>query len=74
MKHWSPQHQAQIRAAIAHAKRVNPHPFAVFDADNTIWQHDLVESLLGWLSAKQLLKLRMLTPRSYPTHPSKKTP
>ena len=69
MKHWSPQHQAQIRAAIAHAKRDNPHPFAVFDADNTIWQHDLVESLFGWLSAKQLLQLADADPTILPYPP-----
>ena len=51
-QHWSPAHQAKINAAIEHALQNNPHPFAVFDADNTVWQHDLTEALMAWMEIK----------------------
>ena len=48
MTHWSTEHKILIQKAIACAKD-NPHPFAVFDADNTIWKYDLIEALLAWM-------------------------
>ena len=51
-QNWSPAHQAKINAAIEHALQNNPHPFAVFDADNTVWQHDLTEALMAWMEIK----------------------
>ena len=68
MKHWSTQHISQIQTAIEQANNGNPHPFAVFDADNTVWKDDLVESLLGWMSANGSLSLTSTNPNllSYP--------
>ena len=57
MKYWSLAHQDQIEKAIQTAKNGNPNPYAVFDADNTIWKYDLIESLLAWMSVRGLIKL-----------------
>jgi phosphorylcholine phosphatase len=66
MKHWSTEHISQIETAIEQAKSSNPHPFAVFDADNTVWKHDLVESLLGWMAANGSLSLKSTKPEILP--------
>ncbi len=70
MKHWSTERTTQLTEAIERCTRNNPHPFAVFDADNTIWKHDLVESLLGWLSQKGLLHLCDTPSEILPVQPS----
>jgi len=70
MKHWSAERTTQITKAIERCTHGNPHPFAVFDADNTIWKHDLVESLLGWLSQKGLLHLSDAPSEILPVQPS----
>ena len=42
---WSVDHRQQIEAAIeAHKEQ---QPYAVFDADNTIWKYDITEGLLA---------------------------
>ena len=48
LTHWSETHRQQIYEAIEGAKTI-AHPFAVFDADNTIWKYDLIEALLAWM-------------------------
>lgn len=65
-KIWSVHHREIIEKGIQQAKRNNAHPFAVFDADNTIWKHDLVEGLIGWMSIQGLLRLRELQPSIVP--------
>jgi len=66
MTHWSTEHIAQIESAITQAKIGNPHPFAVFDADNTVWKHDLIEGLLGWMSANGSLSIEFADPKIMP--------
>ena len=52
---WSVDHRQQIEAAIeAHKEQ---QPYAVFDADNTIWKYDITEGLLAWLSVNGSLSL-----------------
>jgi phosphoserine phosphatase len=43
--------------------------FAVFDADNTLWQHDLVEALLAWLEKRGLLSLLEIPHHHFPVAP-----
>ena len=59
MTHWSDAHQQMVKAAIDGAKD-NPHPFAVFDADNTIWKYDLIEALLAWMGNANQIDLYKL--------------
>lgn len=56
LTHWSLEHRQQIHQAIEGAKD-NPHPFAVFDADNTIWKYDLIEALLAWMGNNGQIQL-----------------
>ena len=58
LTHWAPERSEQIQRAVSVALEQNPNakPFAVFDADNTIWQHDLEEGLLAYMSAKGLIE------------------
>ena len=53
---WNVQHQKQLQETISCAKQ-HKTPFAVFDADNTIWKHDLTECLLAWLEKRGLISL-----------------
>jgi len=66
LSHWSPENQRKILQAIESAKDGNPHPFAVFDADNTVWKHDLIEALLAWMGNKKQLRLTALSPDIVP--------
>ena len=68
-QHWSPAHQAKINAAIEHALQNNPHPFAVFDADNTVWQHDLTEAFMAWMEVKGHITITGLDATTLPCPP-----
>lgn len=57
---WSEQDRAMIWQAVEGAKD-NPHPFAVFDADNTIWKYDLIEALLAWMGNTGQIELNTLS-------------
>ena len=61
MNHWSTFHQQQIQSAIKTAFTYSTTPFAVFDADNTIWKHDIEEALLAWLEYRGLLRIESLS-------------
>ena len=45
-------------------------PFAVFDADNTVWKHDLEEALLAWLERKGAVDLQSFPPELLPLPPA----
>jgi phosphoserine phosphatase len=66
LSHWTPERTEQIQRAVSVALEQNPDakPYAVFDADNTIWQHDLEEGLLAYMSANGLIDFR----EGLPTH------
>ena len=50
---WSIAHRNQIRLAVESALSTSQGtPFAVFDADNTIWKHDITEGLLAYMSVR----------------------
>ena len=53
---WNSDQQKQLRHTLACAKE-NKEAFAVFDADNTIWKHDLTEALMAWLTQRNILSL-----------------
>lgn len=62
---WSEVHRQQVYAAIEGAKD-NPHPFAVFDADNTIWKYDLIEALVAWMEHTEQIQLHNIPPELIP--------
>ena len=66
---WSDTAREQIQTAIDKSKELAEQPFAVFDADNTIWKHDLEEALLAWLEHKQKLRFSDLNPSTLPIPP-----
>ncbi len=49
LAHWSAQDRSRIETVIANAPE---GAYAVFDADNTIWRHDLEESLLPFMEER----------------------
>jgi len=59
LTHWSLEHRTQIHQAIEGAQH-NPHPFAVFDADNTVWKYDLIEALLAWMGNTGQIQLNRI--------------
>ena len=62
---WSTAHQEQLFATIERAKQMDA-PFAVFDADNTIWQHDITEALMVWLEHRKIIDLEDVHPLLLP--------
>ena len=60
MNHWSQEHQKRIHNAIRISKSKHARSFAVFDADNTIWKHDLTEGLLAWMCVHGHLSIQKL--------------
>ena len=60
MKYWSEEHQKLINSAIRMSKSKHARSFAVFDADNTIWKHDLTEGLLAWMCVHGHLSIQTL--------------
>ena len=59
IEQWTPERSEQIQRAVSVALQNSPSnkPFAVFDADNTIWKYDIEEGLLAYMSAKGLISL-----------------
>ena len=60
MKYWSEKHQELIYKAIHTSKSRHTRSYAVFDADNTIWKHDVTEGLLAWMNVHGLLSIHNL--------------
>lgn len=58
LKHWPKKEAEKLEAFIE--KHANNGEYAVFDADNTIWYHDLEESLLPYLENKGLVTRRTI--------------
>lgn len=50
LKHWPAKQAKQLGRTIA--ANTDKHRYATFDADNTIWNHDLEESLLPFMEQK----------------------
>jgi phosphorylcholine phosphatase len=69
MKHWPPKEAAKIEKLIM--RYSNQGEYAVFDADNTIWNQDLEETLLPYLENIKVLTIQMLDPSLHliPIHP-----
>jgi len=68
---WPASSRDQMIERLGH---VEPGDFAVFDADNTLWQHDVTESLLVWMERRGVRQLASLPPVLRPLdtgpHPS----
>ena len=48
----------------------NEQPFAVFDADNTIWKYDIEEGLLAWMSANGQISMEKIPAHLFPITPN----
>ena len=59
----------QLTQSIDLALQDATEPFAVFDADNTIWKYDIEEGLLAWMSAKNSLSLQNIPAHLFPIAP-----
>lgn len=63
LAHWSAADRTRIENVLVHAPEGS---YAVFDADNTIWQHDLEEALLPFMEARGTLSRDELDPSLKP--------
>ena len=54
---WSPTKRDILNEVFLRASQTPRREFAVFDADNTIWQHDISEALLAWLDYCQEINI-----------------
>lgn len=62
---WPDEAQSQLVELLESASLAE-EPFVVFDADNTLWQHDLEEALMPFLEQQGLLSLGTLDPAIKP--------
>jgi hypothetical protein len=62
LKHWPPEHREKLIALVKRHAHQDPPAFAVFDADNTIWNKDLEESLLPYLENKGIISRSSIDP------------
>lgn len=69
MKYWPQKLAVQIEKLIQ--QHSHNGEYAVFDADNTIWNHDLEESLLPYMENKGALNCHSIDPSLHiiPFHP-----
>ena len=68
---WTLEEQQQILQSIHMAKQSdNVHvPYAVFDADNTLWKYDIAEGLLVWMASKNKIQLPAVGTESRDVYP-----
>ena len=50
-------------------KKKYENQFAVFDADNTLWEYDIAEGLLAWMEYRELISLSRMDPSILPLPP-----
>ena len=65
---WNKKHQQQLRKTLSVAQH-QKDAYVVFDADNTIWKHDLTEALMAWLEIRNVISLENLPPSLLPVSP-----
>jgi phosphoserine phosphatase len=63
---WPQETQDQLTKFLDTASLEKTAPYAVFDADNTLWQNDLEEALMPYLEQKEILSLSKLDPAIQP--------
>ena len=68
MNLWPSQQRSLLNQTISAASEATG-AFAVFDADNTIWHHDVEEALISWMDSKGLIDLASLSPQLLPLPP-----
>ena len=66
---WPDEARAELTRLIDRFGGQTPRAYAVFDADNTIWRHDLEEALMPYLEARERLSLESLPPCLKPIEP-----
>lgn len=52
---WPEEKAEELKRFIEEQKQSSPRPYVVFDADNTIWEHDLEEALLPYLENRDII-------------------
>jgi phosphorylcholine phosphatase len=67
---WPATQAAELERVMARFAHREPPAFAVFDADETIWQHDLEEALLPFLEAQGRIRLEGMDPGLLPLAPN----
>lgn len=63
---WPEDARRVLERCIANAQ---PGDYAVFDADNTLWQHDLTESMMVWLEHRGVIRLEEIPQHRMPVAP-----
>jgi len=68
---WPHAARTQLAAVVTRFAHTKPGAYAVFDADETIWRHDLEEALLPYVEAQGRIRLDTLSPSLLPValHP-----
>ena len=54
---WPPEARSRLTRLIEQFRDAEPPAYVVFDADNTLWQHDVEYSLMAFLEAEGRIKL-----------------
>ena len=73
MYFWPTEQRKVIEQMLQNVKQQGRvDEFAVFDADNTLWEFDLEESLLVWLEYRGLISLSQINPSLFPIPPKEK--
>lgn len=71
LQDWPSDSRAEMLDRIGHARQGD---YAVFDGDNTLWQHDVTEAMMVWLERQGVRSLETLPPMLQPLttagHPS----
>ncbi len=57
---WPPELRRPLAELIERHRDAEPRAYVVFDADNTLWQHDVEYSLMAFLEAEGRIRLKDL--------------
>ena len=65
---WPKKQRVALEEMISIASK-DPQAFAVFDADNTLWHHDVEEALIAWMDFKSIIDLSQMNSYLLPIPP-----
>ena len=67
---WPMEQRTAVEKMFKTAKKKNlENQFAVFDADNTLWENDIAEGMLAWMEYRELIVLSRMEPAILPLDP-----
>lgn len=66
---WPEAARVSLSSFLKRASGLSERPYAVFDADNTLWEHDLEEALVSFLEAQGRIGIDSLSPSIRPVEP-----